>query len=134
MRVPCHRVFGGPGEGDFASPAALAAGLQKQKLLNQRLVAELQAAREHGAMAERRCLDILAQHHRVHAAERQRETMRHAQDEARLRDLHAASLRSLSAKAPTMYGAAAEDAAEAASKAMLRAAGQSKKAAAVAIQ
>lgn len=109
------RVFGGPGEGEFASPAALAAALREQKKLNVALAAELQQARGHGAAAERRCLDILSQHHRAHAAERERVALRHAQSEARLRDTHAANMRSVG-------GASATEAADAASRAHLRAA------------
>ena len=116
-----HRVFGSPGSGEFSSPAALAAALADQKKLNAALASQLQQARAHGVAAERRCLDILSQHHRAHAAERERVALRHAKVEARLRDAHAATMRSLAAQAPESFGHPADEAAHAASRALLRA-------------
>ena len=100
-------VFGAPGHGEFSSPAALAAALDEQKRINAALAAELQVARGHGAAAERRCLDLLAQHHRAHAEERSREARRHAKEEARLVETHTAMLRAMAARAQASYGAPA---------------------------
>lgn len=94
-----HRIFGGPSSGELASPAALASALREYKKHNGRLSAELRQAREQAAAAERRCLEVLAQHHRAHAAEREREAQRHVEEVSRLRDLQAAQLRELRGRA-----------------------------------
>ena len=97
-------IFGAPGQGEFSSPAALAAALDEQRRINAALTAELQVARGHGAAAERRCLDLMAQHHRAHAEERSREARRHAKDEARLVETHTAMLRAIAARAQAGSG------------------------------
>ena len=124
-RIPLARrwneVFGGPGSGALASPSALAAALHETKAANARLVSEFRAMSDTSAETEKRCLAVLAQHHKAHAAERERDAQRHAEEIARLRDIHASKLRALAAQAPEAiadaYDAAAYDAAQAAGRA-----------------
>ena len=93
-----NEVFGGPGVGELASPVALAQALHEQKETNQRLNDELSEVRRVASFTEQRCMQILAQHHQAHAACIEREAVRHAEEIARLRDVHAAQIRSLASQ------------------------------------
>ena len=93
-----NEVFGGPGVGELASPVALAQALREQKDTNERLHDELREVRRVASLTEQRCMDILAQHHAAHAACIEREAVRHAEEIARLRDVHAAQIRSLASQ------------------------------------
>ena len=65
-------VFG-RGDGKITSPLALMSELQEYKKENERLRADLEAARLQASQAERSCLEVLSQHHKAHADERERE-------------------------------------------------------------
>ena len=115
------RIFGGPDTGDLASPAALAAALSQYKHVTAQLTAQLEEMRKAQAATEERFKELLAQHHDAWKADRSRQSLRHALDVARLRDLHAAHLARLATRAPATYAEAAEAAAEEAAKAALEA-------------
>ena len=85
-----NEVFGGPKSGDLASPTALAAALRDTSVANTRLRAQLDESNTLGGMYEQRCLELLRQHHAAHEAERKRDAKLHAEEIARLRDIHAA--------------------------------------------
>jgi hypothetical protein len=92
-------VFDPASGSGLASPAALASQLKSQQSTNAQLREALQKAHEVTAAGERRCLELLRQHHEAHAQERERERDRHAAELERLHQLHAAQLRVLSARA-----------------------------------
>ena len=117
VSLRCLRVFGGPGDGDLASPLTLAEALRKYKAVTASLGQQLEAAHAETAAHVVRCKEVLAQHHAAWAVDREREAMRHAEEVARLRDLHARTLRHLELQAPAVYGRAAEEAEEAAIRA-----------------
>ena len=117
-----NEVFRGPGFGELASPAALAKALLEYKALNERLGMELHEARTTMSAQEEHFKAMLAQHHDAWAACQKRLTMRHAEEIARVRDLHAQQLRMLSVRAPDTYAATLEAAAVAASQAQHRSA------------
>lgn len=87
-------VFG-RGDGKMASPMVLVSELQEHKKENERLRAELEAARFQASQAERSCLEVLAHHHKAHAEEREREAARHMAQIAQLRELHKTQLKAL---------------------------------------
>lgn len=108
------QVFGGPTSGDLASPAALAEALRQYKAVTSQLSEQLEEMKSVHAAAEERFKEVLAQHHAAWAADREREEARHAQEIARLRDLHASELARRALREPEHY---AERAAAAATRA-----------------
>ena len=122
MLLQWNEVFRGPGIGELASPAALAKALLDYKALNERLGMEPHEAHSASAAQEEQFKATLAQHHDAWAACQKRLTLRHAEEVARVRDLHAQQLRMLSVRAPDTYAATLQAAAVAASQAQHRSA------------
>lgn len=98
-----YRVFGGPGSGDLASPAALADALRQYKSLNAQLTAQLDEMKAQQQTAEESFKEVLRQHHAAWAADRTRESKRHAQEIDRLRDMHANELSRRALRQPQLY-------------------------------
>ena len=92
----------------MASPLALAEALRKYKAVTNQLQWSVEEARAEVDANEKRCKDLLAQHHAAWVADREREAIRHAEEIALLRDLHAQQLRRLAAAAPEAFDRAAQ--------------------------
>lgn len=104
-----NEVFGGPGVGELASPASLAQALREQKETNERLNAELGVVKRTASLTEQRCMDVLAQHHAAHAACIEREAIRHAEEVQRLREVHAAQIKSLASQMMRAHSGGRQD-------------------------
>ena len=101
MMAQFNEVFGaGLGGGDLVSPAALAEALYRYKELTVQLKGELEKAAQAEAAHQEHFKLVLSQHHDAWQADRERQSRRHAEEVARLRDLHAAELRALALHAP----------------------------------
>ena len=125
MMAQFNEVFGaGLGGGDLVSPAALAEALYRYKELTVQLKGELEKAAQAEAAHQEHFKLVLSQHHDAWQADRERQSRRHAEEVARLRDLHAAELRALALHAPEVYAepmaAAAYNARRAAAEAVGR--------------
>lgn len=114
-----NEVFGNSGEGELASPKALAVALREQSATIERLSSELESARTVGAAAEARCLDVLQQHHRAHGEELRRMAERHQQEIEFLKEVHAAHLRGEQQRAAPGGGGAPQHHLRSASRLML---------------